>query len=29
MDVERLAARTFAFCTVSGLRLTVRFCFRI
>ena len=29
MDVERLAASTLAFCTVCGLRLTVRFCFRI
>ncbi len=29
MDVDRLAASTLAFCTICGLRLTVRFCFRM
>jgi hypothetical protein len=29
MDVDRLAASTLAFCTICGLRLTVRFCFRV
>ena len=29
MDVQRLAARTLAFCTVCGVRLTVRFCLRV
>jgi hypothetical protein len=29
MDVDRLAASTLAFCMICGLRLTVRFCFRV
>src|SRR5271163_2368807 len=29
IEVERLAARTLAFCTVCGFNLTVTFCFRI
>jgi hypothetical protein len=29
IEVKRLAASTFAFCKVCGLRLTVTFCFRI